>query len=99
MQTTANRNVANIIWGQVPMANKMRMGAHKLSIIDNGLRFKVGMARQVYVEITLDPSDTYTVLVIKIKKGQRVEVCKTEGVYCDMLGDILEGADKAIWPR
>lgn len=94
-----NRQIANILWKQVPTDNKMRLGAHKLQLIDRGLRFKVGTIRLTFVEITLDLMDTYTVLVVKVKQGKRVEIYKAEGVYNDMLGCILEAADCAIWPR
>jgi len=95
----ANKQIANTLWQQVPLDNKMRLGAHKLQCIERGLRFKVGMARLTYVEITLDHMDTYTVQVVKMKKDERVIIYKATSVYCDMLGDILDAADHAIWPR
>jgi len=101
-QTQDNKQIASTLWRQVPMGNKMRLGAHKLQVTERGLRFKVGMARLTYVEITLDHMDTYTVCVTKYRGGVytgRKELYKAEGVYWDMLGSILDAADHAIWPR
>ena len=45
------------------------------------------------VRITLDPSDTYTVEFMKIRKRHGVPqvetVKKTEGIYCDMLREVF----------
>jgi len=97
--TTETADVARTIYSQIPFWSKARLGVHKPQVIEDGLRLKVGRARLTFIEITLDVMDTYTVKVIKMKKQERVEIYKAENVYNDMLGDIFDAADKAIWPR
>jgi len=74
---------------------------------DTGLQFKVnGKCSQTWkIIITLEPSDTYTVRLVKVngiktlsKTGKAAEVLDTaEDVYCDPLQDVIESLyDEAI---
>ena len=41
------------------------------------------------VRITLDPTDTYTVEFLAMRKFEVVMLAKCEGVYCDMLREVF----------
>lgn len=76
------------------------LGARNLVTTDNklgGLQFKIGKNsnRVTHIGITLDASDTYDVTFSRVKragsKGPLVEVVAFyDGVYVDMLRDIIE---------
>jgi hypothetical protein len=64
-------------------------GAKNFGTTDNALSFKIGRnARGVsHVRVTLDPSDTYTVEFLKVRK-LHVTVAETcTDIYCDSLQD------------
>lgn len=72
----------------------MRVGAHEFTACERGgcagLRFKVG-GRMRYMEVMLDPSDTYTVRYFRLnKRYEQIELAKVSGVYNDMLPAIVD---------
>ena len=84
---------AQIIWKQIPTMTKMACGVREARQVEEGqaLTFKVGGLPMRYITVRLDPTDTYTVEYFRIKRGsmKRVELEKAEGVYADMLGEVL----------
>lgn len=74
-------------------------GAYSLSGSEDTLSMRLPQrGRMVGVRVTLDPSDTYTLTVIKsvgsLKRGnfQTVEAFKQSDVYCDQLQDVFTEA-------
>jgi len=47
------------------------------------------IAKAKFLAITLDASDTYTMVFSTIQKGELVELVRHERVYCDMLQGIF----------
>jgi hypothetical protein len=72
-------------------------GSKNLMHSNNGLTLSMHLARNKstakYLQITLDPNDTYTMVFSKLtgKKNEEtlVEVARYEGVYADMLQSIF----------
>lgn len=61
-------------------------GAQKWAIPSkfNGLEFKVnGRHFKGYVQVELDPSDTYTVRFVRVRKGLLETIKQVKGLYCD----------------
>ena len=55
------------------------------------LQFKVrGLKFKGIVKVTLEPSDTYTVKFIKVKKTEVTIKHTIENVYCDELADVID---------
>lgn len=74
-------------------------GAYSLSGSEDTLSMRLPQrGRMVGVRVTLDPSDTYTLTVIKsvgsLKRGnfRTVEAFKQSNVYCDQLQDVFTEA-------
>lgn len=69
----------------------MLTGAKNLTGSDDTISMKLGSgAKGTHMRITLDPSDTYTLTLLKVRAGTVKEVAKVEMVYCDMLKDVFE---------
>jgi hypothetical protein len=89
-----NQAIARTIRQQVGAMTMMACGAHNLLCGEGQLTFKVGGKRLTWCEIVLDPSDTYTVRVVKLKGGKygsRVVASEQSGIYCDMLSELVYG--------
>lgn len=98
-----NLEVPNIIRQQIGNRAFVMMGAKNLCGDETSLTFDVrGSKLANHVKVTLDPSDTYTVKVMKIR-GNKLEailagapgvIVKVTGerdmVYADMLKPVLE---------
>jgi len=67
-----NKTIANTIWTQMKAIDQnlcMCMGVKNLTIIENGLQFKVnGLAFKGLVQITLNGKDLYDVKFLKMKR-------------------------------
>ncbi len=65
---------------------------------DVGLYFRVNTTRKIYIYVSYEPDDTYTVRMWQanspnqfVKTGKVGEVISERfSVYCDMLGDVIE---------
>jgi hypothetical protein len=83
-----------VIWGQISTGTKMACGAREPVAGEEGyLHFRVTISRQAFhkVVVRLDPSDTYTVQLVRIDRKTwqtRVEE-EREGVYADMLSEVI----------
>jgi len=95
--TTTRTTVATTTWRQIPVMTKMACGLREATAVsETELRAKCLRGRH-YVFVNLDPSDTYTVRLVRIKRNRRadrplvemIEVEKVSDVYCDMLGDVV----------
>ncbi len=95
--TTTRTNVANTAWRQIPLYTKMACGLREATAVsETELRAKCLRGRH-YVFVNLDPSDTYTVRLVRIKRNRRadkplvemIDVETVSDVYCDMLGDVV----------
>lgn len=79
-------------------ALKRMVGAENFTYDDNGaLTFKFKMCiRANYCRIELDPSDTYTMTFIRIRKKrnsweyERKEVERIQGIYNDQLKEVFQ---------
>jgi hypothetical protein len=87
---------ATTIWQQLPLGVKLRLGARRPmgDEVTGRLQFTVGPCRGwvvLQVVVTLDPSDTYAVRLVRIDlRGLGTETLEeADGVYCDQLGDLL----------
>lgn len=76
---------------------KMACGLREATAVsETELRAKCLRGRH-YVFVNLDPSDTYTVRLVRIKRNRRadkplvemIDVETVSDVYCDMLGDVV----------
>ena len=99
MTTTDRTTVATTIWRQIPIMTKMACGLREATAVSvTELRAKCLRGRH-YVFVNLDPSDTYTVRLVRIKRNRRadkplvemIDVETVSDVYCDMLGDVVYG--------
>ena len=69
------------------------LGANSIVGGENFLQFSIRGCRKINkIRIELDPSDTYTVSFWHIGRGgENVrKIAEREGVYCDMLHDVIE---------
>jgi len=97
--------IANTIRSQIGRTLFM-VGAKHLAAVKNGLKFRVGCrgTKANYITITLDGRDTYTFLAEKVTGGRfshktlthspvkTKTVLEMEGVYSDMLSDLIGDA-------
>ncbi len=95
--TTTPTNIVNTTWRQIPLYTKMACGLREATAVsETELRTKCLRGRH-YVFVNLDPSDTYTVRLVRIKRNRRadkplvemIDVETVSDVYCDMLGDVV----------
>lgn len=88
---TTSTHPGQIIWKQIPVMTKMSCGARQACLTDAGIKFKVG-GRMRWIFVDLDQSDTYSVKLVRVTRDVKtVTVKKFEGVYADMLGEIIYG--------
>ena len=83
--------VAETIWGQISRNTKMACGARQPMSDKDRLVFCVTIQPNAKhkIEVTLDPADTYTVKLYKIR-GTKVTIEKeNESVYCENLSDVI----------
>ena len=91
----SNLETATIIRDQINAGDRrffLCVAANKFLGGENMLQFNIGRNPKISnakVRITLDPSDTYTVEIFKIRKFEVKTIVKIEDVYCDMLADVL----------
>ena len=91
MTASARTSVATTTWRQIPVMTKMAWGLRGATAVSpTELRCKA-LNRNRWVLVNLDPSDTYTVrLVRQERKTYRLITIETvSDVYCDMLGDVI----------
>lgn len=95
--STTRTTVATTTWRQIPVMTKMACGLREATAVsETELRAKCLRGRH-YVFVNLDPSDTYTVRLVRIKRNRRadkplvemIDVETVSDVYCDMLGDVV----------
>jgi hypothetical protein len=88
---TETPSVPDVIWSQVSLATKMACGARSPLGSGNTLTFVVLSGKQYRIEVTLDPSDTYTVRYIKLSsRGTGFHVLEeATDVYCDNLSEVI----------
>ena len=85
--------IANTIWSQISTSTKMACATRNPLSLGTGdsahIRFKVG-GRSRYVEISLDPTDTYTVRYFQVKRSNdRVVISETSGVFAENLSETV----------
>ena len=69
------------------------IGAHNFIDHGNGLSFKFkGSKVATYCKIELDPTDTYTMTLAKIRKWELHKPQTTAGVYAGQLREVFERA-------
>jgi hypothetical protein len=87
----ANLEVANTIWYQISIATKMACGARRPRGAEQGLTFQVGNGRRhLWVSVTLEPSDTYTVKLTQIvPNGALKELEVHEDIYAEDLSEVV----------
>lgn len=86
---------ADVIWGQIPRPLKLALNLRE-PVGDNEtgyLHFRIGPCRKGLgkVVIQLDPSDTYTVRLIRIdrKTWQVTMLYEIDDIYAEQLGEVL----------
>lgn len=83
--------VANTIAAQIGRQAFIMMGTRFKVGDDNSLRFDVRGSRKVtHVKVTLNAQDTYDIAFLKVRGTKVTEVSTSEGVYNDMLQDVIE---------
>ena len=92
-------HVATTTWRQIPVMTKMACGLREATAVsETELRAKCLRGRH-YVFVNLDPSDTYTVRFVRIKRNrsadkplvEMVDEVSRSDVYNDMLGEMIYG--------
>jgi hypothetical protein len=87
---TANLEIANTIWKQIPVMTKMAVGARKPVVIDSGIKFNFGRGNRRWITVELKGDDTYTVTATRMTRNYKlVALGDFAGVYCDMLSEII----------
>ena len=86
---STNQEIAQIIASQIGNRAFTMIGAKHLMAIERGLQFRVGgnAKRVSWIQVILDPMDTYTFRTLGAKGQVKNEVT---GVYADMLLDLIE---------
>ena len=95
-------DVPNTTWRQIPLMTKMRLGARGPIGDKDTLTFAVSIkpGYAYKFSIRLDPSDTYSVTLYKIRKGRTFQEVETVGdIYNDSLGEVLEGMSDREYRR
>lgn len=86
---------AKVIWQQISRSTKMACGAREAMVdVDEGkpyLCFKVTIkpGTRNAIKVWLEPSDTYTVVLIAQRKFEVKEVERKEDIYCDNLSEVI----------
>jgi len=89
--TETHPTVAQNILAQLGGLTMKMLGAHTLLDTGQGLRFAIrGSKVCSKIEITLDPSDTYTVTFWKGRGLNWTKAAELEGVYVDSLHDLIQ---------
>jgi hypothetical protein len=96
----SSMEVADTILAQIRAKDYWALGAwgaHTFMGDENSVTFQVRGAKSghAYVKITLEPDDTYTVDVFKVRRVKteirRTEIGLVEDVYWDMLVPVIDG--------
>lgn len=82
-------NIANTIWQQITLATKMACGARQALGLPDGIQFTVLRSKSTKIQVTLDPSDTYTVKYIRMRKFEAIVVEEKSDVYVDNLNEVI----------
>lgn len=92
IEKATEKRVANTIREQIGPKSFYMMGAKNLTITGRGLTWKIGRnAKSVsHVSVTLRGDDTYTVKTIRCRAGKIKTLSEHEGIYVDMLHEIIE---------
>lgn len=86
-----NIETAKIIANQLGNKCLFMLGAKNLLAGTNQLTFRIRGSKVCnYLQIVLDPSDTYTVNFKKIRGLDCKEVSSHSGIYCDGLHQLIE---------
>ena len=88
----SNKEIAQTILNQLGGNRFIAMtGASSFSYGDNTLSFRIGSnpKKVKAVRITLEPSDTYKMEFLAIRKMEVKTLSEKVGVYCDMLQEIF----------
>lgn len=88
----SDMTVANTILDQVGQNALFMLGAKQLVGTEKSVRFRIGRNSKsiTHVEITLDPSDTYTVAFLRARGIDSKEVSSDSFVYADQLRSVIE---------
>ena len=93
--TATDLTVARTILEQLGGQRFVAMtGARKFIGAANSLSFRLPRASQGInvVRVILTPADTYDVEFLRVRAGEVTPVETCDGVYCDQLQDIFQGA-------
>lgn len=88
----SNKQVAETILSQLGGNRFIAMtGASSFSYGDACLNFRIGSnpKKVKAVRITLEPSDTYKMEFLTIRKFEVKTLSEVSGIYCDMLQEIF----------
>lgn len=86
---------AKVIWSQISVSTKMACGAREaLYDVDKDkpyLTFRVTISAGVrhQIQVWLEPSDTYTVVLLAQRGFNVKEADRKEDIYADNLSDII----------
>ena len=95
LMNTIAKEVADTIWSQITMSNKMACGMRDLGYGEIGqrpfLKMKVTIkpATNNHLIIFLDASDTYTVELIKIRAGKVTIQSSLNDIYVGNLNEVI----------
>lgn len=81
----------NVTKQQIGIGNLMACGAREFSFDSSSLMFRVGSRRGVTAKmiVTLDPTDTYSVTYVEIRKFKVTKKETISDIYCDHLGEVV----------
>ena len=81
---------AQTAWNQISIGTKMACGARNAMSGDDHLTFQVESKPHRYIEIKLC-CDLYSVRYFRLKRStyEHIEIESAEGIYADMLSDVI----------
>lgn len=89
--TTTRTNVASVIWSQISTATKMACGLRGPTAVTPTELCCKALSRNRWVLINLDPSDTYTVRLVRQHKTTfgLITIETVSDVFCDGLSEVV----------
>jgi hypothetical protein len=85
-------HVTATILDQIGKGALMMIGAREIMAVSRGVRFRIGRNAKAInmIRITLDPSDTYTVEFLRIRRASVTVASSAVDVYSDSLCDVIK---------
>lgn len=83
--------IPTIIWRQIPVMTKMACGLRQPAAVSRTELRMRALNRNRWVLVNLDPSDTYTVRLVRKERNTHrlITIEEHSDIYCDQLGETV----------